>query len=186
MGGLFYRAVIKTGVDKVKDVPHELWDISISDIDGKEGKLKDYTKDKKAFLFVNVACKWGLTSDNYLQLVDLYNKYSSQGLQILGFPCGQFMNQELNTNTDVKNFVQEKFKVEFPMMSKIEVNGENMHPIYAYLKNNTSEMKTDKGLKNIPWNFAKFLVNPKGEVVGYFNPKISPSEILTEINKLLI
>ena len=57
MGGLFYRAVIKTGVDKVKDVPHELWDISISDIDGKEGKLTDYTKDKKAFLFVNVACK---------------------------------------------------------------------------------------------------------------------------------
>jgi glutathione peroxidase len=126
-----------------------------------------------------------LTSDNYTQLVDLYNKYKNKGLQILGFPCGQFMNQELSTENEIKDFVSKKFEVDFPMLSKIEVNGENMHPIYKYLKLNSSQMSTEAGLKNIPWNFSKFLVDVNGKVIGYYEPKIKPNQMLTDIEKLL-
>ncbi len=126
-----------------------------------------------------------MTSDNYTQLVDLYNQYRSQGLQILGFPCGQFMNQELATESDIKNFVNDKFKVEFPMFSKIELNGPNSHPVYIYLKYNTEELKSEAGLKNIPWNFAKFLVDRNGKVVGYYSPKVKPVDMANDILKLL-
>ncbi len=126
-----------------------------------------------------------MTSDNYTELVDLYNQYGNQGLQILGFPCGQFMNQELATENDIKDFVTDKFKVEFPMFSKIEVNGPNSHPVYIYLKNNTEDLKSEEGLKNIPWNFAKFLVDRNGKVVGYYSPKVKPVDMTKDILKLL-
>ncbi len=126
-----------------------------------------------------------MTSDNYTQLVDLYNQYGKQGLQILGFPCGQFMDQELATENDIKNFVTDKFKVDFPMFSKIELNGPNAHPVYLYLKYNTPELKAEQGLKNIPWNFTKFLVDRNGKVVGYYPPKIKPVEMTKDILKLL-
>ena len=95
------------------------------------------------------------------------------------------MNQEFDSQKEIKEFVQEKFKVDFPMFSKIEVNGENTHPIYKYLKENSQDMKTESGLKNIPWNFAKFLVNSEGKVVGFYPPKVNPKDIESEINKLL-
>ena len=144
MGCLVEAMFFKKGVDKIdkKTIPNVLWNIEINDIEGNNKKLSDYSKDKKALLFVNVACKWGLTSDNYLQLVDLHNKYKDKGFSVLGFPCGQFMNQEFDSQKEIKEFVQEKFKVDFPMFSKIEVNGENTHPIYKYLKENSQDMKT--------------------------------------------
>lgn len=187
MGCLIEKLVFKSGVDKIdnKTVPHELWDISLNDIDGKPTSLNQYTSGKKAFIFVNVACKWGLTSDNYRQLVELYNKYRDQGLVILGFPCGQFMNQELATGEEIKVFVTKKFEVDFPMFEKIEVNGQNTHPIYKYLKFNSPQMTTDTGLKNIPWNFAKFLVNRDGKVVNFYSPKVTPNEMMKDILPLL-
>jgi glutathione peroxidase len=118
-----------------------------------------------------------LTSDHYTGLVELYKKYNSQGLQILAFPSGQFMNQEFSKEEEIKEFVTEKFKVEFPMFSKIEVNGPNMHPIYKYLKSNTPELNTSSGLKNIPWNFGKFVVGIDGKVIDFYQPKIKPQEL---------
>jgi glutathione peroxidase len=115
----------------------------------------------------------------------MHKKYKDRGLEILAFPCGQFMNQELSTEGEIKDFVSQKFGVDFPMFSKIEVNGENMHPIYKYLKMNCPEMKTDKGLKNIPWNFAKFLVNKEGKVIGFYGPKIEPIQMVADIERLL-
>ncbi len=187
MGCLIEKLVFKRGIDRINknEVIPELWDMTINDINGKPITLREYKVNKKAFIFVNVACKWGLTSDNYTQLVDLYNKYKNKGLQILGFPCGQFMNQELSTENEIKDFVSKKFEVDFPMLSKIEVNGENMHPIYKYLKLNSSQMSTEAGLKNIPWNFSKFLVDVNGKVIGYYEPKIKPNQMLTDIEKLL-
>jgi len=95
------------------------------------------------------------------------------------------MNQELSTEGEIKDFVTQKFNVDFPMFSKIEVNGDNMHPIYKYLKINTKELVCDKGLKNIPWNFSKFLVDKNGKVVAYYGPKVQPNDIVKEIERLL-
>mmetsp|Transcript_29956 Transcript_29956/g.31110 ORF Transcript_29956/g.31110 Transcript_29956/m.31110 type:complete len:99 (+) Transcript_29956:349-645(+) len=95
------------------------------------------------------------------------------------------MNQELATEKDVKSFVSEKFKVEFPMFSKIEVNGENTHPVYKYLKHHSKEMNTEKGLKNIPWNFGKFLVDYDGKVVDFYPPRVKPIELEEEIVRIL-
>lgn len=179
MGCLIEKLIFKKGVDKVdlKSLPNELWSIKVNDIDGNSRTLNDYTTNMKLFIFVNVACKWGLTSDHYKGLVELYSKYKNSGLQILAFPSGQFMNQEFSKEEEIKEFVTEKFKVEFPMFSKIEVNGPNMHELYRYLKSNTSELNTTTGLKNIPWNFGKFLVGIDGKVIDFYQPKIKPQEL---------
>jgi glutathione peroxidase len=118
-------------------------------------------------------------------LVDLYNKHKDKGLVIFGFPCGQFMNQELSTEGEIKEFVSSNFKVEFPMFEKIEVNGDNTHPIYKYLKSNSQELFSDNGLKSIPWNFAKFLVDKDGKVMNFFAPRVNPVDMMKDILPLL-
>lgn len=115
----------------------------------------------------------------------MYNTHKNEGLQIFGFPCGQFMNQELSQGEDIRKFIDDNYKVSFPMFAKIEVNGQNTHPIYKYLKFNSVQMNTSNGLKNIPWNFAKFLVDKNGIVIGFYQPTVSPSEIFKDIQPLL-
>ena len=115
----------------------------------------------------------------------MYNKHKDEGLQILAFPCGQFMNQELSTGQEIRKFVDDNYGVTFPMFAKIEVNGPNTHPIYKYLKYNSLQMNTTKGLANIPWNFAKFLVDKNGNVIGFFKPDVKPSEMFKDIEPLL-
>ncbi len=134
---------------------------------------------------MNVACKCGLTSENYTQLQDLYHKYKDEGLQILGFPCGQFMNQEYSSEGEIKDFITKKFFVDFPMLNKVEVNGDKTHPIYKYLKSNSVQMSNANGLKNIPWNFSKFLVNRDGKIIGFYGPKVNPNAMLKDIQELL-
>jgi glutathione peroxidase len=130
--------------------------IEVKDIDGNMKTIADYVNDKKAVIIVNTASECGYTKKSYQELVELYNKYQDQGLQILGFPCNQFMNQESACELDIKNFAEDKFKVTFPLFWKIEVNGLNTHPLYLYLKNNSKEFnKGDGDLKNIPWNFRR-------------------------------
>jgi glutathione peroxidase len=189
MGGLLAKIFFKTGYDKknsLKDVSQPLKALSCKDIDGKDGVIGDYMEGKKATIFVNVACSCGLTSDHYKQLVEIDAKYKDKGVQILAFPCNQFKNQESKIESEIKKYVEDNFKAQFPIFSKIEVNGPNTDRIFIYLKTNTPEfVDKEKGLKNIPWNFAKFLVNEKGEVIRYFSPKENPSEMITHIEKLL-
>lgn len=117
----------------------------------------------------------------------MYGDLSAQGLEIMGFPCNQFGAQEPWSEDKVLEFVQSKFNVSFPMFSKIEVNGPNTHEFYRYLKNN--EVYKSQNLpickegkvENIPWNFAKFLVNKEGKVTGYYGPKVHPDEIRPHI-----
>jgi len=92
---------------------------------------------------------------------------------VLGFPCNQFKNQDPGTNEEILKFAQEKYGVTFPMFQKIEVNGPNRHPLYQYLIANNE----DKNRKDIKWNFAKFLVNRKGEVVRRFDSRVKPKDI---------
>ena len=126
-------------------------------------------------MVVNVACKWGLTSENYKEMVRVHEKLKGKGFEILAFPCNQFFGQESGTPEEIDAFVQENFKASFPIMEKVEVNGENTHPVFAFLRNNSSLYDpATKTAKVIPWNFAKFFINSKGQVINFFPPNVKP------------
>jgi len=154
------------------------YDYSAKDIDGKEKSMSDYSG--KVVLVVNTASKCGFTP----QLKDLeylYKEYKDLGLEILGFPCNQFLNQEPGDNKDVKNFCEINYGVTFDMFEKIDVNGSNTHPIYRYLKNQEKGIFT----KDIKWNFTKFLINRNGNVVKRYSPTTSPLKIKEDLDKIL-
>jgi glutathione peroxidase len=175
----------KTGVDKFTDVPSELSTIAVKDIDGSDKTIGDYLKDKKAVLIVNVASACGYTDGNYRQLMELYNSYKDKGLEILAFPCNQFGKQESKCELDIKSFAKDKFSVTFPMFSKIEVNGENTHPLYAYLRSRAFESIDNNGFKYIPWNFSKFLIDSDGKQVNFYPSNIDPKDIAIDIEKII-
>ena len=135
----------------------------------------------KVVLVVNTASKCGLTPQ-YEGLETLYEKYKERGLVILGFPCNQFGNQEPGTEKEISEGCLVNYGVSFPMFSKIEVNGENAHPIYQYLK---SKLPGFFG-KNIKWNFAKFLIDRTGIPVKRFSPTTSPDKLENDIERLLM
>lgn len=141
-----------------------LHDFQASTIDGTDKTLADYRG--KAVLVVNVASQCGLTPQ-YAKLQELHEKYGSRGLEILGFPCNQFMGQEPGSESDIKTFCETKFGVTFPMFSKIDVNGAGAHPLYQWLKAET-------GGGEITWNFEKFLISKDGSIVQRFSPKTAP------------
>jgi len=125
-----------------------------------------------------------MTSTNYSQLVDLNEKYASQGLMIMGFPSTQFMNQEKNTNEEIIEFLKEN-NVKFPVFSKTIVNGSQTHPLFIYLKTKSSLNESNKGLKNIPWNFGKFLMDEEGNNVKFYTSTVKPKEIEDDIMKMI-
>jgi glutathione peroxidase-family protein len=122
----------------------------------------------------------GLTNGNYPQLQELHNKYNEQGLSVVAFPCNQFGGQEPGTEAEIKDFVK-KFDVQFDMMGKINVNGENAHPLYKYLKHKQGGLLGDF----IKWNFSKFLVDRNGIPVNRYAPTTSPKDIEKDIVALL-
>jgi glutathione peroxidase len=155
-----------------------IYDIQAKDIDGNVVKLDKYKG--KVMLIVNVASKCGFTGQ-YKGLQELYDKYESKGLRILGFPCNQFLSQEPGTEEEIKSFCTLNYGVKFDMFSKIDVNGENTHPLYVYLKKNSGGFLTD----TIKWNFTKFLVDKDGKVIHRYAPSTTPAEIEKDIEKLL-
>jgi glutathione peroxidase len=157
-----------------------LYSIDVQRITGEKIKLDSYRN--KILLIVNTASQCGFTSQ-YAGLQKLYEDFNSKGFEILGFPCNQFGGQEPGSDADVKSFCDLNYKVSFPMFSKIEVNGAHTHPLYAYLK---SHAKGVLGTEAIKWNFTKFLVNQKGEVIDRFAPTTTPEGIRSEIKKILI
>ncbi|MBD3792173.1 MAG: glutathione peroxidase [Campylobacterales bacterium] len=156
-----------------------IYDFKVKTIEGEETTLAPYRG--KVMLIVNVASKCGYTPQ-YDGLQALYEKYQEKGLVILGFPCNQFTNQEPGTEEEIENFCRVNFGVTFPMFSKIEVNGENTHLLYAYLK---SEQPGILGTEAIKWNFTKFLVDKQGNVIARFGSSTKPKELEEEIEKLL-
>lgn len=154
---------------------------TVKDIDGNEVSLNKYTG--KAALIVNVASRCGLTPQ-YAGLVELYNKYKDQGFVILAFPSNDFNKQEPGTNAEIKEFCSTKFQVTFPLFDKISVKGEEKAPLYAYL---TGEETNPDFPGEVEWNFGKFLVNQKGEIVGRFGPATSPTDetVVSAIESLL-
>lgn len=155
-----------------------LYQFSAKDISGQEVNFKQY--NGKVLLIVNTASKCGFTRQ-YASLQELYERYRDQGFEVLAFPANNFANQEPGTDEEIKKFCDLKFKVNFPLFSKISVKGQFMHPLYRYLTEETEF----KG--SIKWNFTKFLVDKKGDVVARFSPMkdpMSPS-VEKEIQKLL-
>ena len=144
-------------------------------IDNQPATLSSYKG--KVLLIVNVASKCGFTPQ-YAGLEKLYEKYKDKGFVILGFPCNQFHSQEPGTASDIKTFCSTKYNVTFPLFAKIEVNGDNSHPLYQYLKK--AEPDPD-GKTDIGWNFTKFLIDRNGQPVKRFVSKQKPEDIESQI-----
>jgi glutathione peroxidase len=156
-------------------------DFKMRDIDGKEVKLKKYKGD--VLLIVNTASQCGYTPQ-YEGLQAIYTKYQSQGFEVLGFPANNFGGQEPGTEKEIKEFCESKYKVTFPMFAKISVKGDDQHPLYNFL---TAKETNPKFAGDISWNFNKFLVNRKGEVVARFSSKDKPDgdAVMQAIEKYL-
>lgn len=171
---------ISTGSMPSELVPNaaSIYDFQMKNIDGKEVSLKKY--EGKVILVVNVASKCGLTPQ-YEGLEALYEKYKSKGLVILGFPANDFLSQEPGTDAEIREFCTTKYKVTFPMFSKITVLGDNTHDLYRWL----IEQSGDKN--PIEWNFAKFIVDRTGTKVFRFSPKAKPQSeaVVKQIEALL-
>ncbi|KAH0475873.1 MAG: uncharacterized protein KVP18_004639 [Porospora cf. gigantea A] len=114
----------------------------------------------------------------------MHRKYADRGFEVLAFPCKQFANQEFDTAAEVLSFV-EKYGAKFPMMQFVDVNGKHTHPVYQYLKRHSSLFKGGKKLQGIQWNFGKFLVDKRGDVVEYFPPSVQPITLTEQIEELL-
>lgn len=156
-----------------------IYDIEVKDINGNVFTMSKYKG--KVMLIVNVASKCGFTNQ-YDGLEKLHQKYKDKDLAVLGFPCNQFLSQEPGSEDEIKEFCSLTFGVKFDMFSKIDVNGENTHLLYKYLKQNS---KGILGTDAIKWNFTKFLVDKNGNVIKRYAPSTKPSEIEGDILSFL-
>src|SRR5262245_1066664 len=145
-----------------------LYDVPLKDIDGKATSLSSYKG--KVLLIVNVATKCGLTPQ-YSALESIYEKYKDKGFAVLAFPCNQFGGQEPGTNQEIKQFCASKYAVTFPIFDKIDVNGQDRHPLYVMLAGDKSPYPGD-----IKWNFNKFLIGRDGKILNRFEPKVTPDD----------
>lgn len=168
-----------------------IYTIPVRRIDGADASLSDY--EGSVLLIVNVASACGLTPQ-YEGLERVYETYRDRGLQVLGFPANDFGAQEPGTNAEIVEFCTTKFGVKFPMFEKLSTKGAGQHPLYRHLiaAKPKAEMKPDSALKatldkhglgptndtDVMWNFEKFLVDRRGEVVGRFAPDITPDDPL--------
>jgi len=167
----------------------DLYGISAKRIDGADAKLGDYKGS--VLMIVNVASKCGLTPQ-YAELEKVYEKYRDKGFYVLGFPANEFAGQEPGSNGEIAQFCETKFGVKFPMFEKIVVKGEGQHPLYKQLINERPKAtaKTESQLRkvldqnglgpkndtDIMWNFEKFIIDRKGNVVARFAPDFTPSD----------
>lgn len=156
-----------------------IYDFEIETIKGEKKTLNEY--ENKVLLIVNTASKCGFTPQ-YKQLQELYDEFKDQGFAVLGFPCNQFMGQEPGNHNEIERFCELNYGVTFPLFTKIDVNGENAHPLFTYLSTETPGLLGSKAIK---WNFTKFLIDSNGYPVERFSPNTNPNKITPHIEKLL-
>ena len=155
-----------------------LADFEASLLDGSEKDLSDYLG--QVVLVVNTASKCGFTPQ-YKGLQALYEEFRDRGFVVLGFPCDQFAHQEPGTDEEIGAFCERNFGVEFPLFSKIEVNGSGAHPLYDWLKSEKSGVLGGR----IKWNFTKFLVGRDGRVIDRFGPNRKPEDLRKAVEAAL-
>jgi len=158
---------------------NDIYQFSAKQSDGETIELASYKN--KVMLIVNTASGCGFTPQ-YKGLQDLYQKHQAQGLEVLAFPCNQFKQQEKGSDEEIKQFCDLRFNIKFPLFSKIDVNGDNTHPLFNFLKNQAPGILGSKGIK---WNFTKFLVNKEGNVIKRYAPTTKPEAIEADIEKFL-
>lgn len=156
-----------------------LFDYAVKRPDNSELALAEYRG--KVLLIVNTASKCGFTPQ-YAGLEALYRQYRAQGFEILAFPCNQFGAQEPGDADEIKNFCSLNYNVSFPLMAKVDVNGDDTDPLWDYLKKQQAGLMGSRGIK---WNFTKFLVNRHGKVVSRHGPQVTPESLIRDIEKLL-
>lgn len=179
-----------------------IYDFKVKTIDGEEITLDKYRN--KVLIVVNTASKCGFTPQ-YSELENIYKKYNGKGLEILGFPCNQFAEQEPGNSREVKEFCQLNYGVTFPLFEKIDVKGQTAHPLFEFLSesipfrgfdlNNPSGRLLDNILKekypeyiignSIKWNFTKFLIDRDGNIIDRFESPVDPMDMIPGIEKLL-
>ncbi len=147
-----------------------LYDNEIAGLDGTPDRLVD--QRGKVTLMVNVASKCGLTPQ-YEGLERVHERYADRGFSVLGFPCNQFLGQEPGSPTEIAEFCSTTYGVTFPMFEKIDVNGDDRHPLYTEL---TGSPDSEGYIGDIRWNFEKFLVGPDGTVLARFAPQVEPED----------
>lgn len=156
----------------------KFYDFSAMAMNGDDISMSKYKGE--VVLVVNTATKCGL-APQFEELEELHNKYGDKGLNILGFPCNQFANQESGTNDQIQNSCRLDFGVTFQLFEKIEVNGEGTHPLYQFLKKEAKGTLSNK----IKWNFTKFLIDKEGNVIKRYAPTVKPLAIEKDILKLM-
>jgi glutathione peroxidase len=156
-----------------------VYDFDVTTLDGQPRRMADYRG--KTLLIVNVASACGYTPQ-YAGLETLYRKYHDRGFEVLGFPCNQFGGQEPGTADEIATFCSTKYDVTFPMFAKVDVNGAKAHPLFEHLK---AEKPGALGSKAIKWNFTKFLVNARGEVVERYGSSTTPAAIDADVAGML-
>jgi len=174
-----------------------IYDYIVKEANGQDKKLADYEGD--LLLIVNTATKCGFTPQ-YEGLEKIYEQYSDKGLEIIDLPCNQFLNQAPEDNEGLANFCKVNFGTKFETFAKIQVNGENAHPLYKYLKEEKSQDVDNGGMDGlleklegkfsakypeIQWNFTKFLIDRQGNVVERYAPTVAPEEFTDKIEELL-
>jgi glutathione peroxidase len=156
-----------------------VYEFSVERIDGSTTSLAEHRN--QVLLIVNVASHCGFTPQ-YEGLEALYRKHRDAGLVVLGFPCNQFGAQEPGTHEEIAQFCAAKYQVTFPLYAKIDVNGESAHPLYRWLK---TQAKGVLGTESIKWNFTKFLLDRRGNVMDRFAPATTPEQIESSVVTLL-
>ncbi|MRN51783.1 glutathione peroxidase [Paenibacillus monticola] len=156
-----------------------IYDFEANTLRGEEESLSKYKG--KVLLVVNTASKCGFTPQ-YKGLQEVYEKFKDRGFEVLGFPSNQFAGQEPGESEDIAEFCEINYGVTFPMYEKIDVKGDEAHPLFQYL---STEAPGILGSKSVKWNFTKFLVDQEGHVLKRFAPKTTPDQIEADIAKLL-
>ena len=156
-----------------------VYDFQATSITGQPVSLSEFRG--KPLLIVNTASKCGFTPQ-FEGLEQLWKTYGPRGLVIVGFPCNQFGSQDPGSESEIASFCQLNYGVSFPMMSKVDVNGSNAHPLYKWL---TEEAPGILGTKAIKWNFTKFLIGRDGQVIKRYAPTDKPKDLAGDIEKAL-
>ncbi|WP_054939249.1 MULTISPECIES: glutathione peroxidase [Paenibacillus] len=156
-----------------------IYDFEANTLRGQEESLSKYKG--KVLLVVNTASKCGFTPQ-YKGLQEVYDKFKDRGFEVLGFPSNQFAGQEPGESEDIAEFCEINYGVTFPMYEKVDVKGDDAHPLFKYL---SKEAPGLLGSKSVKWNFTKFLVDQEGRVLKRFSPQTTPDQIEADIAKLL-
>lgn len=157
-------------------MPQDIYAFDAQDIQGQRVALEQFRG--KVLLIVNTASACGFTPQ-YKGLEELHRQYGERGLVVMGFPCNQFGKQEPGTEEEIGAFCEKNYGVSFPMFSKVEVNGEGQHPLFAWLKEASGDTS------DIAWNFGKFLVGRDGVSVQRIDPRTEPAELTDDVERAL-